>query len=260
MQLLRGDGGSAGGVRCRGWRGAGVEAGELTRADKDPGKHGPVQAAGVGVAQRRVVAGEQVEAVRKGELGAVREAKGGAGGDDAGVEQIGEVGFQGDPAEGDDDAEVREGGELVREVFAAVANLVRAGLVGGRSAADGGGDPGMAEREAVVAASGLRAAGEAELMEDGEEEVAGAIAGKGPPGAVGAVRSGSEAEKEDARAGIAEAGNGLGPVRLVEVGAAAGFAERDAVRAQAGAALAADDLLGGDLELSEFGRGAHAHR
>ena len=41
--------------------------------------------------------------------------------------------------------------------------------------------------------------------------------------------------------GIAEAGDGAGPVGLVLVGAAAGFADAAAVVAQPGAALAGDD-------------------
>ena len=99
----------------------------------------------------------------------------------------------------------------------------------------------MAQLEAVVAVDGARFAGEAELVQDGVHEVAGAVAGEGSAGAVGSVGAGGEAEDEDAGAGVAKAGNGAGPVGLVDIGAAFGFADSAAVFAKTGAALAGDD-------------------
>ena len=72
-------------------------------------------------------------------------------------------------------------------------------------------------------------AGEAELVEDGVHEVAGAVAGEGAAGAVGSVSSGGEAEDEDAGVGIAEARDGFGPVFLITVGFTAGFADATAI-------------------------------
>jgi len=60
-------------------------------------------------------------------------------------------------------------------------------------------------------------------VEDGVHEVAGAIARERAAGTVGSMGSGSQAEDEDAGARVAEAGNGAGPVDLVDVGATAGF-------------------------------------
>ena len=99
----------------------------------------------------------------------------------------------------------------------------------------------MAELEAVVAGGGVRLVGEAELVEDGVHEVAGAVAGEGAAGAIGAVRSGGKADDEDAGAGVAEARDGPGPVGLVLVGATPGDADSGAVFAESGAELAGAD-------------------
>ena len=71
-------------------------------------------------------------------------------------------------------------------------------------------------------------------------------------GAVGSVGSGGEAEDEDAGSGVAEAGDGAGPVGLVDVGATFGFADAAAVGAETGAAFTRDDGLTNLLE--ELGR------
>jgi hypothetical protein len=101
----------------------------------------------------------------------------------------------------------------------------------------------VAEFEAVVAVDGMRLAGEAELVQDGVHEVAGAVAGEGAAGAVGSVGAGGEAKDEDAGAGVSEAGNGAGPVGLVLVGAAFGLAYVATVVAEAGTKLAGGDGL-----------------
>ncbi len=152
-----------------------------------------------------------------------------------------EVAVKGDFTEGDDDANAGEQVDLAREVRGAVADFEGRGLVSRRCAADDGGNPGVAELEAVVAVRGVGLIGEAELVEDGVHEVAGAVAGEGAAGAVGAVRSGGEADDEDAGAGVAEAGDGTCPVGLVLVGAAPGDADSGTVLAEAGAELAGAD-------------------
>ncbi len=167
-------------------------------------------------------------------LGSVGETVVRFAGDDAGFEEEGEVAVEGDLAEADDDADAGEGLDLGGEMRGAVADLLGEGLVAGRGTADDGGDPGVAELEAVVAVDGARFAGEAELVEDGIHEVAGAVAGEGSAGAVGSVGSRGESEDEDSGAGIAEAGDGAGPVGLVLVGAAFGFADATAVSREGG--------------------------
>ena len=238
----------------------GVEAGELASAKDDGGEHGLGEAAGVGVAQGGVVGGEEVEAVGEGVLGGVGEAVGRFAGDDSAMVQVGEVAIEGDLAEADDDLDAAEEVDLRGEVGGAVADFVGEGLVGGRGAADDGGDPGVVEDEAVGAGDAAGLVGEAELVEDGVHEVAGAVAGEGASGAVGSVGSGGEAEEEDAGGGVAEAGDGAGPVDLVHVGAAADFADMDAVGAEAGAALAGDDAVADERAGAERREGLFGRR
>ncbi len=237
---------------------SGGEAGQLASADEDSGEHGSVQAAGVGVAQGWVIAGEQMDAVGHGVFGSVGEAEGGPGADDLCVKEVSQEAVPGDLSEADDDPNASQGGELVGEVLAAVTNLLREGLVAGRSAADDGGDPGVAKFEPIVARGAGGLVGEAEFVEDGVHEVSGAVAGKRTTGAVGTMGAGSESKDQDAGAWIPEARNGTGPVGLIEVGTAAGFADGGAEGAQARTTLAEDDLLPDLLKLSLFGEGWHA--
>ena len=101
----------------------------------------------------------------------------------------------------------------------------------------------MAEFEAVITSDGAGFGGETEFVKDGIHEVTRAVAGEGTAGAVGSVRSRGEAEDEDAGAGVTKAGNGAGPVGLILIGAAPGFADAAAVGAKAGTAFAGDDGL-----------------
>ena len=57
-------------------------------------------------------------------------------------------------------------------------------------------------------------------MQGAVEPLAGAIAGEDAAGAVGAVGAGREADDDEARGGIAEAGDGAGPVGVGGVGGA----------------------------------------
>jgi hypothetical protein len=219
------------------------EAREFPCLQKDSCEHGAVEAACVGVAQRRVVCGQQVQAVGEKIVGAVGEAVVGFAGDDAGFEEEGKVSVERNFAETDDDADARESLDFIGKMGGAVTNLLWERLVSGRSAADYGADPCVAELETVIAGDGVGFGGEAKLVEDGIHEVARAVAGEGTASSVGSVGSGSEAEDEDSRAGVAEAGDGASPVGLVLVGAAFGFADTLAVGTKAGAAIAGNDCL-----------------
>jgi hypothetical protein len=174
-------------------------------------------------------------------LGPMGEAVLGFAGDDAGLEQEGQVAVEGDLSEADDDADARQSLDLAGKVGGAVANLLGEGFVAGRGTTNDGGDPGVAELEAIVTVNGAGFAGEAELVEDGVHEVAGAVTGEGAAGAVGSMGAGGEAEDEDSGAGVAEAWDGAGPVGLVLIGAAFGFADAAAVVAKPGAAFTGDD-------------------
>ena len=188
-----------------------------------------------------MITAEEAEAVGQDVFRSVGKTVVGSACDEAGVEQVGEVAVPGNLSETDDDTDARESGDFCCEVLRAVADLLREGLVAGRCAADDGGYPGMTELEAVVAGDGFGFCGEAEIVKDWVHEVAGAVTGEGTAGAVGTVGSRSESKYEEARVRVSEAGDGAGPVCLILVGAAAGFAYPATVVAQTGAALAGDD-------------------
>jgi hypothetical protein len=224
------------------------EASQFPCLQEDSGEHGAVEPAGVGVAQRWVVRREQMQAVGQKIVSAVGEAVLGFAGDDAGFEQESEIAVEGYFSQADDDADARQSLDLRGKVRAAVANLLRVGLVSRRGAADDRGDPGMTELEAVVAVDGAGFRGEAEFVEDGVHEVAGAIAGEGAAGSVGSVGARGEAEDEDSGARVAKAGNRTGPVGLVLVGATFGFADAAAVVAKADATFTGNDGFANLLE------------
>ncbi len=171
---------------------------------------------------------------------------------DAGMKQVGKVSIEGDVSETDDDADTWQCLDLSSEVGGAVTNLLGLRLVPGWSTADDRGDPGMAKLEAVLAMDGSRFVGQAEFVQDGIHEVARAIAGKGAAGAVGAVCAGGEAENQDACAWVAEAGNGTGPVGLIQVGTAFRFAYAATIVAKAGTAFTGND--GVTNLMKEWGR------
>src|SRR3712207_6550544 len=91
-------------------------------------------------------------------------------------------------------------------------------LVLRRGAADGGGDPGSGEAEAVLAVARERLVRQTRAVERGEEEIARAVAGEEAAGPVGAVGGGGETEDDDPRRRVPEAGEGPPPVGLARVG------------------------------------------
>jgi hypothetical protein len=217
------------------------ETGELSCAQEDPGEHGAVEAASVGVAQRGVICGQKMQAVGKDIVGPVGEAVGRFAVDDAGVQKVCQVTVKGDFSETDNDPDARKGLDFSGEMRGAVANLLRLWLVAWRGATDDGGDPGMAKFEAVVAVDGSRFAGQAELVQDGVHEVAGAVAGEGTACAVRSVGTRGEPQNQDAGAWVAKAGNGASPVGLVHVGATLGLADTLTIFAQTRTEVAGDD-------------------
>jgi len=75
----------------------------------------------------------------------------GLGADDSGALQVGEIGVKGDFAEADDDTEPGQQSDFLIQKWGTVAEFFRQRLVGGRGAADDGGDPKVGEGEAVAA-------------------------------------------------------------------------------------------------------------
>lgn len=90
--------------------------------------------------------------------------------DDAGIQKVGEVAVKGDFAEAYYDFDARENLDLAGEMLGAVADLLRKGFVAGRGASNDGGDPDVAEFEAVVARDSFGFIGETEVMQDGIHE------------------------------------------------------------------------------------------
>ena len=127
-------------------------------------------------------------------------------GDDAGLQEKGHISIESNLSEAHHDAHAREGLDLLGEVGAAVANLLRERLVAGRGAADDGSDPRVTELEAVVAGDSAGLAGKPEFVEDRIHEVAGAVTGKWTASAVGSMSTWGETEDQDSGSRIAEAG------------------------------------------------------
>jgi hypothetical protein len=121
---------------------------------------------------------------------------------------VGEVAVPGDLTQADDDLDPGQEGDFVGEVRRTGANLFGGGLVAGRSAVDDGADPDAAEAEAILKVCGVGLVGEAGVMKDRIEEVAGAVAGEDAAGTVAAVGSRSEAEGQDASPGSPKPGTG----------------------------------------------------
>jgi hypothetical protein len=230
----------------------GGEAGQFPCPKKDASEHGSVEATGVGVAQGRVIGSEKMQTVGEKILGAMGETVLGFAGDDAGFKQKGEVAVKGYLPETNGDTDSRQSLDLCRQMGGAVADLLGMRFVAGRGAADDRGYPRMAKLEAVVAVDGPGLAGQAEFMQDGVHEITGAVAGKGPAGAICSVRPRGKAENEDPSAWVTKTWNGPCPIGLILVGAALSFADTAAVVAQTWAALTCGDGVVNLLE--ELGR------
>lgn len=233
-----------------------IEAGNFPCAHKDAGEHRPVEAAGVGIAQRRMVTAQEIEAVWQKIFGSVGEFVIGSALYLTGCQQVSEKAIPGNLSQTDDDADAGERFDFGCKVGRAVANLLRGGLVARWSTADDGTDPGVAEAEVVVARDGLWLRGESELMQNGVHEVSGTVASEGPSGAISTMSSGSKAENEYPGAWISEAGHRFGPVDLVAIGRTARLANTLAVSSQAGTELTGDDILADGLQDDRQGLGA----
>jgi len=217
-------------------------------AAEDLGVHGGREAAGLGVLLAGVVDAEE-EGRGGGELGlcAVGERVGGSRGDGAALLQDFEVGVPGDFSEGQDGARL-EDFQFAEEIVAAIRDFGGERLVGGRGTANGGGDVGVFQFEAVVAADGSGLIGEAGFVEGCEEKIAGTVAGEDAAGAVAAVSGGGEPENEELRVRIAETGDGSAPISPIAEGAAFFLGDFFAVDNEARALATGDDFLIQDAE------------
>ena len=157
--------------------------------------------------------------------------------------QMREIAVPGDVAQAHDDAQACEQGDLLIEPACAVGEFRGRRFVVRRRAAADGGDQDIAQLHTVVAAARAGLRGESRLIEHGIEEVARAVAGEGPSGAVRPMRARREPQDQDACRGIAEAGHRPSPVGLVAIGAPTLLGNVGAIGAQARAALADDDAF-----------------
>jgi len=233
------------------------QATQFKRPQEHPCEHRPVQPSGVRIAQRRMVAAEQRDAVGQRILGGVGEGIGGASLDDAFVEQVREIAIPRDLAKADDDAHPGKRCHLGGQVGRAGAYLLRRRLIAGWGAANDRTNPNVAQLKAVVAANGSGFASEAEFMQHRIHEVSGAVAGERAAGAVGSVSSWCKAENKDAGLRIAESGHRLGPVFLVAIRFPTSLPDTTNVRYQAGTPRAARDVL---LDLIEDWEGRFCDR
>src|SRR5271156_3475530 len=117
------------------------------------------------------------------------------------------------------------------------------GAVIGRSAADHGADPAIRQPHAVATRDRIRLRGEAGVVEDRIEKVAGTVAGKGAARAIGAVGARSQPQDQHPSFFITEGRDRLGPINPIAVSTTLAGGYFLAILAQTGAALAADHVL-----------------
>ena len=162
---------------------------ELARAKEDRTKHGASEPPRVGVLQRRMEAGKDMQAAGQGIFRAVGKGEAGARRDFAGAMQVGQQTVKSDAAEADDDTQMLEEGNLLVDPWSAIAQLLRCGLVRGWRATPNRGDPKIGELHAVIARYGVGLRGKACFMQNGIQEVSRAVASEWAARAVGAVRA-----------------------------------------------------------------------
>src|SRR5262245_7317703 len=126
-----------------------------------------------------------------------------------------ERGRPGERAEGDDDADAAERGQLPGEVRRAVVAFRGERLVVRRRAFDRRRDPEVMCFQVVAAPDADRAIGETGGVQRRPQEVSARVAGEDAARPLAAVGGWSEPEEQDPRGGIPEAGHGPAPVRLV---------------------------------------------
>ncbi len=163
--------------------------------------------------------------------------------------------LEGDAAEAHDHAQFANQAHLFVEPRGAVTLFFRGWLVGRRGAADNRGDPQVCKLHRVITGDGFGLGSKARFVQYRIEEVARAIAGERPSGAIGSVRARGQAQDEDASIGIAEGGHRLSPVIPLKISAAADAGYLLAVGAQPRAALAGNDAPVQFVE--RRGRGSH---
>lgn len=143
----------------------------------------------------------------------------------------------------------------LREVGAAVLNLLRGRFVAGWGAVDARGDEHTAKEKAVVRAGGVGLACQSDFEEPIVEPVTASIAREHPARSIGTVGCGSEPNDEPCRIRIAKIRNGTTPI--LPVTKTRGFLCTDVLApfSKAGAPFTRDDGL---IELMQHHAGLYA--
>ena len=110
-------------------------------------------------------------------------------------------------AERQDRPQLRHRRDLGRQKGPAGGDLAGFGLVLRRHAAHRIGDPRPSERQAVIGAGAVISLGQAEFTQGRVQQFAGMIAGKRPPGAVGAFETGRQADDQQLGPAVAKGRN-----------------------------------------------------
>ena len=139
--------------------------------------------------------------------------------------QVIQISVKANAPEGDNNAKILQAGQLAIQKGSAGRQFFRQGLVGRWSAADRGGNVGVAQYEPIIAMSSVGLGGKTCAMKDGIHKVSGSIAGKRAARAVRAVRARRQTKDQDASIGIAKSGDRFAPVLPAPIGAA--FIARD---------------------------------
>jgi hypothetical protein len=189
----------------------------------------------IGADQDRRIRGYDVLAI-------VGENKSRAGPDHAPVAQNSEIRVERDFAEHDHHAQALEQIELTLEILAAVVEFIGRGFVGGRGAADGGGNICVREPHAVIARNAFRLRCEPSLEKRAIEKIAGAVAREHAAGAIASVRRGCESDDQQTGARVAKTRDRKAPVNPIAISASPDEGDLLAIFAKARAALTGDNF------------------
>ena len=108
---------------------------------------------------------------------------------------------------------------------------------------NGCGDVGIDQAKAVAPRRAQRLRGEASVVENAIQQVAGAVTGENTTRAIGSVGGGRESQYQQLRIGVAERRDGLTPVVPITIGAPFDLRDLRAVGVESGTAPARDDFL-----------------
>ncbi len=150
---------------------------------------------------------------------------------------------EGDPPQRDETLQARQAFDLCRHPGQAVPDFGHFRAVIGRDAAADRGDKDIAQCEVIIRAVTVGLVGEAGPVERRIEEVPAGVSGEHPPGPVGAVRAGGQANDQDPRLRVAKPGHRFPPVVFILIGLALRLGHFLPPGDQARAAPAGDDLI-----------------